>query len=100
MTPTPITEPRPRFVDLDKVLTAIREEASALGAAEREAARSGLGGHPSSPVTARGARAVAAFIESRPNTREQAERFAAEHRRLPDYPAIVRRRIVTEWETP
>jgi hypothetical protein len=32
-----------------------------------------------------------------PNTRENSERFAAEHRRSPKYPATVMTRLVSEW---
>lgn len=32
-----------------------------------------------------------------PNTREYAHRFAGEHRRLPEFPAVVKRRLVSEW---
>lgn len=32
-----------------------------------------------------------------PNTRENAERFARDHRRLPNFPAIIKTRLVSEW---
>lgn len=37
-------------------------------------------------------------VRPHPNTRENVERFALNHRRLPDYPAIIKTRLITDWE--